>query len=83
MNRWRPHRTASACGQLMTGQKRAAPLNVAARACCRPARSAVTVVMPSAASRLHPVGRLLCGHHFWASEASLEAAAYDKTGMPS
>lgn len=84
MNRWRPHRTA-ACGQLVTGQKRAAPLEVAARACRCPAGLAVTVVMPPGASRLHPGGLLLCGHRFRASRAALQAAgaaACDKTGMP-
>ena len=85
MNRWWPHRAAAASGQLMTEQERAAPLDVAARACCCPARPVVTVVMPPTASRLHPVELLLCGHHFRASQASLQAAgaaAYDKTGMP-
>jgi hypothetical protein len=69
----------------MTEQERAAPLDVAARACCCPARPVVTVVMPPTASRPHPVELLLCGHHFGASQASLRAAgaaAYDKTGMP-
>lgn len=41
--------------------------------------------MPPGASRLHPGGLLLCGHHFRASRAALQAAgaaAYDKAGMP-
>ena len=85
MNRWWPHRAAAASGQLMTEQERAAPLDVAMRACCCPARPVVTVVMPPTASRLHPVELLQCGRHFRASQASLQAAgaaAYDKTGMP-
>jgi hypothetical protein len=68
----------------MTEQDRAAPLDVAARACCCPARPVVTVVMPPTASRMHPVELLLCGHHFRTSQASLRAAgaaAYDKTGV--
>jgi hypothetical protein len=39
-----------------------------------------------AASRLHPVELLLCGHHFRASRAALQgagAAAYGKTGCQS
>jgi hypothetical protein len=69
----------------VTGQKRAAPLDVAARACCGPARPAVTVMMSPGASRLHPGGLLLCGCHFRGSRAALQvagAAAYDKAGMP-
>jgi hypothetical protein len=60
------------------------PLDIAARACCCPARPVVTVVMPPTASRPHPVDVLLCGHHFRVSQASLQAAGadvYDKTGL--
>jgi hypothetical protein len=60
------------------------PLDVAARACCCPAKPVVTVVMPPTASRPHPVDLLLCGHHFRVSQASLRAAGaavYDKTGL--
>jgi hypothetical protein len=70
----------------MTGQRRAAPLDVAARACGCPARPDVTVVMLPAASRLHPAELFLRGHHFRASQAGLQAAgtaAYDKTGCRS
>ena len=59
------------------------PLDVAARACCCPARPVVTVVMPPTASRPHRVDLLLCGHHFRVSQASLQAAGadvYDKAG---
>jgi hypothetical protein len=56
---------------------------VADRACCCPARPVVTVVMPPAPGRPHPVDLLLCGHHFRASQAALAAAGaavYDDTG---
>lgn len=72
-------------GQLVTGQKRAAPLGVAARVCCCPARPAVAVVLPPTASRQDPGGLLPCGYLFRASQASLQTAgeaACDKTGMP-
>ncbi len=84
MKGWRPHRTAAASGQLGAEPGRAAPLDVSARACCCPARPVVTVVMPPTASRAHPVDLLLCGHHFWVSQARLRAAGasvYDKTGL--
>ena len=60
------------------------PLDVAARACCCPARPVVTVVMPPTASRPNPVDLFLCGHHFRVSQASLRAAGaavYDDTGL--
>jgi hypothetical protein len=60
------------------------PLDVAARACCCPARPVVTVVMPPTASRPHSVDLLLCGHHFRASQAALRAAGvavYDEIGL--
>ena len=53
------------------------------RACCCPARPVVTVIMPPAPGRPHPVDLLLCRHHFQVSRASLAdagAAAYDNTG---
>jgi hypothetical protein len=56
---------------------------LADRACCCPARPVVTVVMPPAPGRPHPVDLLLCGHHFRASQAALTAAGaavYDDTG---
>ena len=56
---------------------------VADRACCCPARPVVTVIMPPAPGRPHPVDLLLCGHHFRASQAALAAvgaAVYDDTG---
>ena len=83
MKVWRHHRTA-ACDELIAELERAAPLVVAARACCCPARPAVTVVMPPTASRPHPVDLLLCGHHFRVSQAGLKAAgaaAYDQAGL--
>jgi len=56
---------------------------VADRACCCPARPVVTVIMPPAPGRPHPVDLLLCGHHFRVSRAALAAAGaavYDDTG---
>jgi hypothetical protein len=84
VKRWWPHRTAAAREQLIAELERAVPLDVAARACCCPARPVVTVVMPPTASRPHPVELLLCGHHFRISQASLQAAGadvYDKAGL--
>ena len=60
------------------------PIDVGARACCCPARPVVTVVMPPTARRPYPVDLLLCGHHFRASQAALQAAGaavYDETGL--
>jgi hypothetical protein len=56
---------------------------VADRACCCPARPVVTVIMPPAPGRPHPVDLLLCGHHFRVSQGTLAAAGaavYDDTG---
>ena len=58
-------------------------LDATARACCCPSRPAVTVVLPPAPGRPRPVDLLLCGHHYRASHAALQAAnatAYDKAG---
>lgn len=44
------------------------------RACCCPARPVVRIVMPPTPERPHPTDLLLCGHHYRASRASLEAA---------
>ena len=74
VNRWWPHRTAVACKELVADLERAVLIDVAARACCCPARPVVTVVMPPTASRPHPVDLLLCGHHFRVSQAALRAA---------
>ena len=85
VKRWWPHRTAVACKELIADLERAVPLDVAARACCCPARPVVTVVMPPTASRPHPVDLLLCGHHFRASQAALRAAGaavYDEWKAP-
>jgi hypothetical protein len=84
VKRWWPRRTAAAREQLIAELERAVPLDVAARACCCPARPVVTVVMPPAPSRPHSVELLLCGHHFRVSQASLQAAGadvYDKAGL--
>ena len=84
MNRWWSYRTAAACNELVADLERAVPIDVAARACCCPARPVVTVVMPPTANRPHPVDLLLCGHHFRVSQAALQAAGaavYDETGL--
>ena len=60
------------------------PLDIAARACCCPARPVVTVVMPPTASRPHSVDVQLSGHHLRVSQARQQAAGadvYDKTGL--
>jgi len=61
------------------------PLTVADRSCCCPARPAVTVIMPPAPGRLHPVDLLLCGHHYQAGRAALHTAGAtvnDEAGVP-
>ena len=58
-------------------------LGLLGRACCCPARPVVTVVMPPASARRHPVDLLLCGHHYRVCRAALTAAGatvYDETG---
>ena len=76
---WFAHRDASEPADLLP----CPPLIGAERACCCPARPVVTVIMPPAPGRPHPVDLLLCGHHFQVSRAALKAAgaaAYDDTG---
>ncbi len=46
---------------------------MADRACCCPARPVITVIMPPAPRRPHPVDLLLCDHHFRISQAALTA----------
>jgi hypothetical protein len=61
------------------------PLTAADRSCCCAARPAVTVIMPPAAGRLHPVDLLLCGRHYQAGRAALRAAGatvYGEAGVP-
>jgi len=84
MKAWWHHRTSASCKEPVAELESAVPLDVAARACCCPARPVVTVVMPPIASRAHPVDLLLCGHHFRVSQASLQAAGatvYDRSGV--
>jgi len=84
MSAWRHHRTSAAYKEPVAELEPAVLLDVAARACCCPARPVVTVVMPPTASRPHPVDLLLCGHHFRVSQASLQAAGatvYDRSGV--
>jgi len=62
------------------------PLAFAERACCFPARPAVTAVMPPAPGRPYRTDLLLCRHHYQASETALLAAGasvYDETGIVS
>ena len=64
---------------------RAEPLAGAGRACCCVAWPVVTVVMPPAPGRPHPVDLLLCGHHYRvcrAAVAAAGAAVYDELGAP-
>ena len=59
------------------------PHIAADRACCCPGRPVVTVIMPPAPGRPHPVDLLLCGQHFRVSQAALTAAGaavYDDKG---
>jgi hypothetical protein len=84
VKKWWRRRTVVGCEELVADLERAVPLDVAARACCCPARPVVTVVMPPTASRPHPVDLFLCGHHFRVSQAALRAggaAVYDDTGL--
>ena len=79
MKAWFAHREAGKPGDVLP----CPPLIGADRACCCPARPVVTVIMPPAPGRLHPVDLLLCRHHFRVSRAALKAAgaaAYDDTG---
>ena len=50
-------------------------------ACCCPARPAVRVVMPAAATRPHRTELLLCGHHYRASRQALAAASATVTAL--
>jgi len=59
------------------------PLTVTDRACCCPARPAVTVIMPPSPGRPFATDLLLCRHHYQASRAALQAAGalgYDAAG---
>jgi hypothetical protein len=80
------HRTAPAPGRTDDElPHRVRPISVTDRACCCPARPVVTVIMPPAAGRPHPVDLLLCGHHYRVSRAALKAAGvtvYDEAGAP-
>ena len=52
-------------------------------ACCCPARPLYQVVIPSTATRPHPVEVLLCGHHYRRSQPTLHrigSPIYDLTG---
>jgi len=82
MKGWFAHRDAADLGKL-DDLPPSLPHVVEDRACCCPARPVVTVIMPPAPGRPHPVDLLLCGHHFRVSQAALTAAGaavYDDTG---
>jgi len=82
MKGWFAHRDAADLGKL-DDLPLSLPHVVEDRACCCPARPVVTVIMPPAPGRPHPVDLLLCGHHFRVSQAALTAAGaavYDDTG---
>ena len=82
MKGWFGHRKAADAGELDDLLPSLRHV-VADRACCCPARPVVTVIMPPAPGRPHPVDLLLCGHHFRVSRAALTAAGaavYDNTG---
>jgi hypothetical protein len=88
MKGWFAHRGSAHCDAADLGNLDDLLLSlshiVADRACCCPARPAVTVIMPPAPGRPHPVDLLLCSHHFRVSQAALTAAGaavYDDTGM--
>lgn len=49
-------------------------VSAASRACCCPAPPAVVAIMPPRPGRYDPVDLLLCGHHYRAAQASLDAA---------
>ena len=87
MKGWFTHRDSAHCAAADLGRRDDLLLSlshvVADRACCCPARPVVTVIMPPAPGRSHPVDLLLCGHHFRVSQAALTtagAAVYDNTG---
>ena len=53
------------------------------RGCCCSAKPAVAAVMPPHPDRPYSIDLLLCGHHYRASQASLQAAgAIIYTGAP-
>jgi hypothetical protein len=82
VKRWFAHRDAADLGKLDDLLPSLRHVR-ADRACCCPARPVVTVIMPPAPGRLHPVDLMLCGHHFRVSQDALTAAGaavYDDTG---
>ena len=82
MKGWFAHRDAADSSKL-DDVLPSLPHIIADHACCCPARPVVTVMIPPAPGRPHPVDLLLCGHHFRVSRAALQAAGasvYDETG---
>ena len=85
MRGWLGHRGDDGPARLDDELAGLGPLTAADRSCCCAARPAVTVIMPSAPGRLHPVDLLLCGDHYQVGRAALCAAgatAYDEAGVP-
>ena len=86
MKAWFVHRSGVVRRRPADGPAdQAEPLAGAGRARCCPARPVVTVVMPSAPGRPHPVDLLLCGHHYRVCRAAVSAAGatvYDEMGAP-
>ncbi len=79
--RRRPAEATVRLDDLLPG--RGAPFAATDRSCCCPARPVVMAVLPATATRHAPTDLLLCGHHFHAHEAALQAAGasvYDVTG---
>jgi hypothetical protein len=81
--RFLPRKAKADSGAAVTQAAWSGPPRLADRSCCCPARPVVTVLIPPAAGRPHPVDLLLCGHHYLTSRAALAAAdavAIDETG---
>jgi hypothetical protein len=69
MKGWLTHRQAGR-PRALDDELPGLPHIAADRACCCPAHPVVTVVMPPAPARPHPVDLLLCHHHFRVSRAA-------------
>jgi len=72
--RFLPRKAKADSGAAVTQAAWSGPPRLADRSCCCPARPVVTVLIPPAVERPHPVDLLLCGHHYLTSRAALAAA---------